>query len=135
MQTDNLFVSTRCDLFVSAKLIMREMALETPLGTNTDIITIISKYIWSHAMICCVVLPLRLRKGCSLLGYSWNNIHFSSTQMHVTLGGSNKPSPSAPIQHTFMLLLIKQHVLGGFLIPFQLSFGSWLYYEMHSNKM
>jgi hypothetical protein len=40
------------DLFLSVKLIMREIAVETPLCKTIDIITIISKETWSHVMKC-----------------------------------------------------------------------------------
>ncbi|CDR01067.1 unnamed protein product [Oncorhynchus mykiss] len=48
-------------IFSSVKCTMRQMVAETPLCANIDIITIELEYIWSHTMICCVVLPLRLR--------------------------------------------------------------------------
>jgi hypothetical protein len=42
MQTDHLFVR-HGGIFLSLKVIMREMAVETPLCANIDVITIISK--------------------------------------------------------------------------------------------
>ena len=71
INADRQFVrSTWWDLFVSVKWIIQEMSVETLLYIRK---------LGSHAMTCCVVLPLRLvGKSCSLLGYRSNKWRWTS---------------------------------------------------------
>jgi hypothetical protein len=64
------------DLFVSVKLIIQEIGVETPLCANIDIITIISKYTCSRCddTLYCVVLQLRFGNPFILLGYRLNKL-------------------------------------------------------------